>query len=432
LAAYFKNIETPIEEITPFMANMYLAEDRILCFEVIARKNKAWTLEFVRGATAETDVPETLCDLTNQRRRWLNGALFAMLYSIAQFPRVLTESSHSKIRKLALCILFFFFCLQIFLSWFLLATFYLAIELVVSNVIHPYFYMVWNYSRYLYMFLTVVQFILGLSSRVKDREIIYNICMVLYGVVIYITLVGLFYQIGTQLLTATYVLWVGIIGTLGFYLIAGLLHWEIGPIMGSLLQYFFMLPTFINIFTIRSFCNMHDISWGTKGVENAHVNVVTDAPGGKNLLSSKNSEPLTVEQKQALELAEAKARAPDLTDVKAFQEQEFLVWRTSVVLAWVCTNILFVMLILQFQLGSQYMLIVFGIVCFYNGVRLIGSVVFWLEPHKKPQRKPMGHRRRGSHGGSGDATHLVQKPPGSAQIKYEPVRVEIGKPEVRG
>ena len=28
-----------------------------------------------------------------------------------------------------------------------------------------------------------------------------------------------------------------------------------------------MLPTFINIIMIFSFCNLHDLSWGTKGLE---------------------------------------------------------------------------------------------------------------------------------------------------------------------
>lgn len=42
----------------PFQGNMYLAEDRILCFEVLAFKNKAWTLRYVKGATAATDVSQ--------------------------------------------------------------------------------------------------------------------------------------------------------------------------------------------------------------------------------------------------------------------------------------------------------------------------------------------------------------------------------------
>lgn len=40
--------------------NMYLAEDRILCFEIVTKKNEAWTLRYVKSAKAATDVPTTV------------------------------------------------------------------------------------------------------------------------------------------------------------------------------------------------------------------------------------------------------------------------------------------------------------------------------------------------------------------------------------
>ena len=60
--------------------NMYLAEDRILCFELLARKGKAYTLHYVKNAIATTDVPMDMVSLIGQRRRWLNGSFFASLY----------------------------------------------------------------------------------------------------------------------------------------------------------------------------------------------------------------------------------------------------------------------------------------------------------------------------------------------------------------
>jgi len=36
---------------------MYLAEDRILCWELVAKKKAKWILEYVPSATGETDVP---------------------------------------------------------------------------------------------------------------------------------------------------------------------------------------------------------------------------------------------------------------------------------------------------------------------------------------------------------------------------------------
>lgn len=64
-----------------FTKNMFLAEDRILCFELVAKANDRWTLTYVKPSKAETDVPETAVELIGQRRRWLNGSFAASVVS---------------------------------------------------------------------------------------------------------------------------------------------------------------------------------------------------------------------------------------------------------------------------------------------------------------------------------------------------------------
>ena len=60
------------------------AEDRILCFELVAKAGDRWTLTYVKPSKAETDVPETAVELIGQRRRWLNGSFAA---SVVRFQR---------------------------------------------------------------------------------------------------------------------------------------------------------------------------------------------------------------------------------------------------------------------------------------------------------------------------------------------------------
>jgi chitin synthase len=68
-----------------FTKNMFLAEDRILCFELVAKAGDRWTLTYVKPSKAETDVPESAAELIGQRRRWLNGSFAASVVSVVSF-----------------------------------------------------------------------------------------------------------------------------------------------------------------------------------------------------------------------------------------------------------------------------------------------------------------------------------------------------------
>ena len=111
-----------------FTKNMFLAEDRILCFELVAKANERWTLTYVKPSKAETDVPESAPELIGQRRRWLNGSFAASVVSICSFLRIdswltlhrqyaivnffkLYRSGHGLLRM-------FFFHVQAFVSGF--------------------------------------------------------------------------------------------------------------------------------------------------------------------------------------------------------------------------------------------------------------------------------------------------------------------------
>jgi chitin synthase len=57
LSQYFKGETLHGQDADVFTANMYLAEDRILCWELVAKKNERWVLKYVKNCTGETDVP---------------------------------------------------------------------------------------------------------------------------------------------------------------------------------------------------------------------------------------------------------------------------------------------------------------------------------------------------------------------------------------
>lgn len=110
LRRYFYGLYSQAE-LNAFEANMYLAEDRVLCLEIVAKKGCAYRLEFVKEAVAEADPVTKLTGLMKQRRRWLNGTFFAQLYALGNMGRIWTESAHSLGRKLALTLEFFYLTL---------------------------------------------------------------------------------------------------------------------------------------------------------------------------------------------------------------------------------------------------------------------------------------------------------------------------------
>lgn len=152
-----------------FTANMYLAEDRILCFELVSKRNCHWILQYVKSATGETDVPDKMAELILQRRRWLNGSFFAAVYAIAHFYQIF-RSDHSFLRKLMFFIEFTYQTITMIFAWFGIGNFFLVFHILttslssdkllgnVGNILGIVF-------EWLYLFTLLTCFILALGNR---------------------------------------------------------------------------------------------------------------------------------------------------------------------------------------------------------------------------------------------------------------------------
>jgi len=133
LSQYFKGETLHGQNADVFTANMYLAEDRILCWELVAKRNERWVLKYVKAATGETDVPgklsraqiipvtnrnlDTVPEFISQRRRWLNGAFFAAVYSLLHFKQI-WATDHTLGRKILLHIEFCYQFVQLLFTYF--------------------------------------------------------------------------------------------------------------------------------------------------------------------------------------------------------------------------------------------------------------------------------------------------------------------------
>jgi len=56
-----------------------------------------------------------------------------------------------------------------------------------------------------------------------------------------------------------------LLATYGLYLVSSILYFEPWHMITSFVQYLLLLPSYVNILLIYAFCNLHDVSWGTKG-----------------------------------------------------------------------------------------------------------------------------------------------------------------------
>ena len=218
-----------------------LAEDRILCFELVAKSGCNYTLGYVNKAVGETDVPSDLATLLKQRRRWLNGSFFALIYALQGFMDFWRRSAHRKLTKAAITWEFFFFCISVMVQWFAIAAF-LIISVVVSIHLEiPQSY--WVPVSSIFTVLVILQFIVAVQNDPVRYKNFYRLSSFLFGVffsfLMVITVVFSFEEIaeGSVLIV------IGLFLSWGIFIVGALLHGELISLVGTFFQYMFMMPT---------------------------------------------------------------------------------------------------------------------------------------------------------------------------------------------
>lgn len=392
LDLYFKG-ETMHGGADLFSANMYLAEDRILCFELVTKRGESWVLRYVKSAKAETDVPDSLPELISQRRRWLNGSFFAAVHALMNF-RYIARSGHTQKQKIALYIEFFYIAVNMAFSWFSIANFYLSFYFMfdvtkgstnengvldgpelAGNPYYPYGGIVFQLVNNIYAGVMVMIFVASMGNRPQGSKILYYgsaICfafimaLMLFngGWTIVMAIRGFEdYQINQTKLnnsipgffsyffrTATFRdICISTISTYGLYLLSSIIHLDFIHCFSSMIQYLFLLPAYVNIFMIYSFTNLHDVSWGTKGdnqASSAGVAIVAKKTSdGKDIVHVEiDDAPASVNQgyinfQKTLDYQkDNRVTDTQKRDAKTKQEDYFKLYRTRVVLLWLLCN----------------------------------------------------------------------------------------------
>ncbi|KAJ7276864.1 glycosyltransferase family 2 protein [Mycena rebaudengoi] len=280
-----------------FTANMYLAEDRILCWELVSKRGGSWILHYVKSAYAVTDVPE----LISQRRRWLNGSFFAAVHSTVHFHYIY-RSSHSFIRKFWIHVEIVYQFFNLIFSWFALANYYIAFTILSAALEDPDFNLKGiHYANvvleYFYLGLLIMCFILSLGNRPQGSKWGYTLAFIGFGIItIYMTTAAfllafkgievLAKEKGAPLDVTDFFtnsifrnIVASLLATFGLYVVASLIFFEPWHMITSFIQYLLMAPSYIAVLNVYAFANVHDVSWGTKGDNKVSTDLGTVTTG---------------------------------------------------------------------------------------------------------------------------------------------------------
>jgi len=357
-----------------FQANMYLAEDRILCWELVSKRGCDWILRYVKSAKAHTDVPEHLSELILQRRRWLNGSFFAQIYSLAHWYNI-WRSGHSLARKLAFHFQFLYQLVALVFSWFSLGNFFLVFHILASSVGDSSAHFAPGkilsiVLSWIYLACIITAFVLSFGNRPQGTKRFYDLMVIFFAllmayvvfVTIYISVKGIQYAIcanGGQfepkllVLNSTFRdLIISLLCTYALYFISSLMFLDPWHVFTSMLQYVLLSPSYVNIMNVYAFCNTHDISWGTKGdvTQELDLGIARADEEGKLELELPTSTELI--DKYYLDEVEVLSSAPPKDEPAPLSQADkrpdyYALVRSVNVLLWIIMNLALVAVVLN-------------------------------------------------------------------------------------
>jgi len=393
LSQYFKGETLHGQDADVFTANMYLAEDRILCWELVAKRNEHWVLKYVSQATGETDVPDAIPEFISQRRRWLNGAFFAAVYSLLHFKQI-WSTDHSIGRKILLHFEFIYQFVQLIFTFFALGNFYLTFYFIAGSLADPkvdpfganFGLYIFTVLRYACVLLIMMQFILSMGNRPQGAKKMYLASFITFSIIMmYNTFCALYIVIrelkettassghghhnnstaisihsrdtnsthtsdalamGNSVFTN---LVVSTLSTVGLYFLMSFLYLDPWHMFTSSAQYFALLPSYICTLQVYAFCNAHDVTWGTKGdnVMKKDLGVATITRDGAVEVEMP-SEQLDIDSGYDEALRNLRDRkevaAPEVSEAQQ-QDDYYRSVRTYVVIVWLGFNAVLVMVV---------------------------------------------------------------------------------------
>lgn len=286
-------------------------------------------------------------------------------------------------------------------------------------------------------------FILALGNRPSGTKFLYTIQVIFWaGIMAYLIFAVIFIAVKAvqaqvaviahfeaKMLLTNSVFRSLILSTLPTYILyiaASLLFLDPWHMITCFVQYLLLMPTYINIVNVYAFCNTHDITWGTKGIDKPEKLQQTslNADGSVDVKLPQQTKIQTIQdhpcydidawyREQANKLRqpsvstdEKKASLP--SEQQTREEDYYKGIRTATVITWIFTNLALVIVVLKTdgfeqlqifgkkasvtQRSAIFMQVVLTSVAVLGAVRWLGCLVytflrFWRWAFSSPKKK---------------------------------------------
>ena len=273
------------------LANMCLAEDQMLTFEVMTKQGKKFTTKYLPDSVALTDPVKTLPVLMKQRKRWINGSWYANLNIMNVYFKKLSGTTHSHIRKFFFHFFWFYIYVVNLSRYFILSYFFSLIFIFSQEVLKDFAAKDYPFgsmqAAFLMCFLVLLYATFHYSLFCKPDQAVrqFQMIVTIMGVFVHIFTVLvifkvlniIFFQddISTQQHTVDKYTVIAMVSfNLLFYAIPTIMNIRtVGKdLIRTFVPFYFHFPLYFVFFQIYAFCNTNDLSWGTKAKESEGLN----------------------------------------------------------------------------------------------------------------------------------------------------------------
>lgn len=299
LDVYFKGLG----HLGPFDSAIYLTEDRVLCLEVVNKPGCDWKINHVETAVVITDPCKSWGELLKQRKRWNSGALLSKIAFMKSLPTFLSNSNNSFSQKINRIKSTVFHSIRALFDWLFLGVF-LYVAFVFAQLgfaldagqptLHPMVIFVWA-AMMLSISAQFLIFIRGNFDHLENKVLYFSVSVQV--IICVVTAAFALYNNSELFKPISLLLALFLCLLLSLYFFNKKMRGFTKNLLKTGIQYSIISPSVSLMLWIYAVVNVHNNSWGTKGL--------------------------------------------DIPDYDVYQQERFLRFRKIYLRLWVVSNVLF-------------------------------------------------------------------------------------------